>query len=118
MTAPRAGSTNWGRNARKNSAVFGFSTFTTKPCRKPRHRSDRSAVDPSSRAATRRLVGMLGREVGAHNGIVIIDWRAADHPRQLRFCALLAAASAPKRKQELRAVGFDRAGQVAGRMIC
>ena len=32
-TAPREGSTNCGKNAKKNSAVFGFSRLTTKPSR-------------------------------------------------------------------------------------
>ena len=30
-TRPSVGSTNCGRSARKNSAVFGFRTFTTTP---------------------------------------------------------------------------------------
>ena len=49
-TEPRSGSTNCGRKARKNSAVFGLSTFTTAPCTNSR-RGD----------AGRRLdLGLLG----------------------------------------------------------
>ena len=34
LVVPRAGSTNWGTNARKKIAVFGLSAFTTNPWRK------------------------------------------------------------------------------------
>ena len=44
-TSPLAGSTNCGRNARKNSATFGLSTFVTTPCRNTRH-SDTGASSP------------------------------------------------------------------------
>jgi hypothetical protein len=48
QAAPRAGSTNWGRKARKNSAVFGLSTFTTTPCRKMRESRSGSTAEGTS----------------------------------------------------------------------
>ena len=49
--ARRSESTNCGRNARKKSAVFGFSTFTTIPCANARRRlrSPPSATSASGR---------------------------------------------------------------------
>jgi len=42
QTQPRAGSTNCGRNARKNSAVFGLNTPTTTPCDHTRRNDSRA----------------------------------------------------------------------------
>ena len=58
-TAPPSVSTNCGRKARKNSAVFGLSTLTIAPCQKVRRseRSRETAVAASgalSRARSRR----------------------------------------------------------------
>ena len=66
--------------------------------------------DLSLEMGHQHFVCLLGREVGAHDGIVVVDRRATDCPRYLWLGALLATSSAAKRQQELRAVRFDRAG--------
>src|SRR5215207_10210553 len=53
QAALRVGSTNWGKNARKKSAVFGLSALTNTPCKKTRERrlgSSATGTSSSSRA--------------------------------------------------------------------
>ena len=53
-TEPRSGSTNCGRNARKNSATFGFRMFVTAPWRKIAHSLVRSSGLPDTGPALPR----------------------------------------------------------------
>jgi hypothetical protein len=55
---PAAGSVNWGRKARKNSAVFGFRTATTTPLRN-RRRSGSGRVPGSVAVSSSRLRSAL-----------------------------------------------------------